>query len=31
MTRAELSEEDNQKTYLIIKPIDQVRKFLEEK
>ncbi len=31
VARAELSEEDNEKTYLIIKPIDQVRKFLEEK
>ncbi|EDK72832.1 Ham1 family protein [candidate division TM7 genomosp. GTL1] len=31
MTRAELSEEDDQKTYLKIKPFAELAKFLEEK
>lgn len=30
-TRAELSEEDNKKTYLTIKPFEQVKKFLESR
>ena len=30
VTRAELSPEDDRKTYKIVKPLDEVRKFLEE-
>lgn len=30
VTRAELSQEDDKKTYMMIKPLDKIKKFLEE-